>query len=71
MGKYVKLKEAAAAAGVTTGTLRNRIKAGELAAIREGKLLLIDTEELTRYLAARPVAYNTDTAKAREKMDSE
>lgn len=53
---YVRLEAGGAAVERSVGTVREAIRAGEVPAIRSGKLILVDLEALKERFAARPVA---------------
>jgi excisionase family DNA binding protein len=48
-----QIPEACAAAGLSRGTLYNAISAGELATLKVGKRVLIEVDELRRWLATK------------------
>jgi excisionase family DNA binding protein len=50
------LQEAAAILRISIKTLRRRIAAGQLSAIRDGRMLRITLAELERYIAERRTA---------------
>ena len=53
--KFVRLEAAGADVGRSVGTVRLAIRRGEVPAVRDGKLLLVDLEALRRRFAPRPV----------------
>ena len=50
------LKEAAAVLRISIKTLQRRIAAGQLSAIRDGRMLRITLSEIERYIAERRTA---------------
>jgi excisionase family DNA binding protein len=54
--QLLTLKEAAAILRISIKTLRRRIAAGQLSAIRDGRMLRITLAELERYIAERRTA---------------
>jgi hypothetical protein len=53
---FVRLEAGGAAVDRSVGTVRAVIRAGEVPAIRNGKVILVDLEALKERFAARPVA---------------
>jgi excisionase family DNA binding protein len=51
--RLLSLSDAAAVLGCSLKTLRRRIDEGELPVIRDGRLVRIHPEDLTRYVAVR------------------
>jgi excisionase family DNA binding protein len=54
--QLLTLQEAAAILRISIKTLRRRIAAGQLSAIRDGRMLRITLAELERYIAERRTA---------------
>jgi excisionase family DNA binding protein len=54
--QLLTLAETARALGCSIKTLRRRIATREMPAIRDGRLLRVDAEDLRRYLAMRRIA---------------
>ncbi|MDX9736010.1 MAG: DNA-binding protein [Thermoanaerobaculia bacterium] len=52
----VRLRDAAAAVGVSEAAIRNEIKAGRLEARRLGRAVLVDAGELRRFVENLPPA---------------
>lgn len=52
----VRLRDAAAAIGVSEAAIRNEIRAGRLEARRLGRAVLVDARELRRFVADLPPA---------------
>ena len=51
-----RLEEAAEATGLSRETLYRRIAEGKLTAKKDGRLTVIEADEIRRYLSALPVA---------------
>jgi hypothetical protein len=53
--EFVRLETGGAAVGRSVGTVRLAVRRGEVPAVRDGKLLLVDLDALRRRFAPRPV----------------
>lgn len=51
--RLLTLQDTAAALGCSVKTLRRRIADGQLAVIRDGRLVRVDPEDFERYLRSR------------------
>lgn len=51
--RLLTLQDTAAALGCSVKTLRRRIADGQLAVIRDGRLVRVDPEDLERYIRSR------------------
>jgi excisionase family DNA binding protein len=51
MQRLLTIEEAAGVLNVSPKTIRRRIRAGEMAVIRDGRIIRIRPEDLARYLS--------------------
>lgn len=52
---FVRLETGGAAVGRSVATVRNAIRAGQVAGVRDGKLVLVDLAALKKRFVVKPV----------------
>jgi hypothetical protein len=63
---FVRLETGGVAVDRSVGTVRSAIRAGEVAAIRNGKVILVDLDALKQRFASKPVVPGRPAASAND-----